>query len=338
MVHKDHPHLPLIVSAASIMAMIAGYVNAVSILAGGPVSGVTGVTTGIGIAWSLHNGTAGLFLLLQVGCFLLGSMVGGFLAPSRRMRMEVPYGFALIIESVFLAAGTVLLHFDFALESRFPLSFGMGLQNGLATYYSNAVIRLTHITGMISDIGMLLGEALRRREVTADLWKLRVYVPICTAFLIGALLGGMFSYNPLFMLVPTALCFCVGFGYLSGRLWYVEKELLKVEVAMSPLEILFPPPPPEETEFDDATEEADHMPLQVMTQNVKRDQSEWVDRQLDGELEESLSAQFSDTAVPVAVAAEPREAPTKSRRVMSYVVVSEDRFTKARRIQSTPYL
>ena len=54
----------------------------------------------------------------------------------------------------------------------YALVFAMGLQNGLATYYSNAVIRLTHITGMISDIGMLLGEAVRRKEFTEDLWKL----------------------------------------------------------------------------------------------------------------------------------------------------------------------
>jgi uncharacterized membrane protein YoaK (UPF0700 family) len=338
MVHRDHPHLALIVSGASIMAMIAGYVNAMSIHFGGPVSGVTGVTTNVGLAWGeQRNGVAGLLLLLQVFCFLLGSALGGFIAPSRRMRMEVPYGFALIVESVFLAAGTVLLWAGYSLEARFPLSFGMGLQNGLATYYSNAVMRLTHITGMVSDIGMLLGESLRRHQVTADLWKLRVYVPICAAFLIGALLGGMYSYNPLFMLVPTLLCFFLGFGYLTGRLVFVQVELRKVRVAMSPLQILFPPPPPEESEADDATEEVDHLPLQVMSGNIKREQSQWIDRQLDGEYaDESLSVQFSETAVPVAV--EPRHAPVPARRVMSYVVVAEDERTKARRIQSTPFL
>ena len=256
--------------------------------------------------------------------------------------MEVPYGFALLIESCFLAIGTVLLYYGYPRESRFPLSFAMGLQNGLATYYSNAVIRLTHITGMVSDIGMLIGEALRRREVTADLWKLKVYVPICLAFLTGAVLGGMYAHSPLFMIVPTGVCFCMGFGYVTGRLVYVQHELRKVQVNISPLEILFPPPPPEEADGvrDDLSrsDEVDHLPLQVM-HNVRRDQSEWLDRQLDGgDMDESLSAQFSESAVPVQDGTENKEPPTRARRVMSYVVVSEDRLTKARRIQSTPYL
>jgi uncharacterized membrane protein YoaK (UPF0700 family) len=48
------------------------------------------------------------------------------------------------------------------------LSFIMGLQNALITKLSNAEIRTTHITGIVTDIGIELGKFAYRNPSAAD--------------------------------------------------------------------------------------------------------------------------------------------------------------------------
>ena len=98
----------------------------------------TSVTTGViaraGLEFgAFKNGLDGLFLVLQVFAFMLGSTLGGIIAPARKLHVSTPYGFALMIEGVFLATGTVLLRFGYIVPARYPVAFAMGLQNGLGT-------------------------------------------------------------------------------------------------------------------------------------------------------------------------------------------------------------
>jgi hypothetical protein len=132
MVHREHPHLVFITCVASVMAMLAGFVNAFCIVTMfGSVSGVTGTTSRAGVAFSfLKDGLAGLFLVLQVLAFMGGSMFGGYIAPARKMTVGLPYGFAFIVESIFLFTATALLKLGYTLEPRFPTAFAMGVQNG----------------------------------------------------------------------------------------------------------------------------------------------------------------------------------------------------------------
>ena len=39
----------------------------------------------------------------------------------------------------------------------------MGLQNGMLTKHAHAVVRTTHMTGLTTDIGVLLGHQLSRQ-------------------------------------------------------------------------------------------------------------------------------------------------------------------------------
>lgn len=126
------------------LSLLAGFVNAFSVVnLAASTSATTGAITESGVAFGFEkDGLTGLYLVLQVLTFMFGSMLGGFIAPARRMRIGLPYGVALMVEGVFLAASTVLLRFNYAIAARFPIAFAMGCQNGLSTYYSNAVIRL----------------------------------------------------------------------------------------------------------------------------------------------------------------------------------------------------
>ena len=53
-------------------------------------------------------------------------------------------------------------------------AFACGLQNALTTSYSGAVVRTTHLSGIITDIGNVLGMACRGGGAS-DLWYLFFY-------------------------------------------------------------------------------------------------------------------------------------------------------------------
>ena len=94
------------------------------------------------------------------------------------------------------------------------LCFIMGLQNALITKLSNAEIRTTHITGIITDIGIELGKLFywnrtcgpEIARVMADRQRLRVLSLLALYFFLGGVIGALgFSYLGYIATVPLAL-------------------------------------------------------------------------------------------------------------------------------------
>merc|ERR1712151_184982 len=105
-----------------------------------------------------------------------------------------------------------------------------GLQNGMATHWGGAVVRTTHVTGLFTDVGLLLGRLLsifcRKRcgaifddfdkaFVEDDLSKLSVLLSIAASFLIGIFVGahlhkGMKDWTFLF---PASITGTAGVTY-----------------------------------------------------------------------------------------------------------------------------
>jgi len=77
------------------------------------------------------------------------------------------------------------------------LCFIMGLQNAVITKISNAEIRTTHITGLVTDLGIELGKLFyvnrltRETLVTANHKKLRIHLALISSFFIGGLVGAI---------------------------------------------------------------------------------------------------------------------------------------------------
>jgi uncharacterized membrane protein YoaK (UPF0700 family) len=76
----------------------------------------------------------------------------------------------------------------------------MGLQNAMITKLSGAEIRTTHMTGIVTDIGIELGKLfywnssrldLDAPFVLANRAKLRIHGAMLTSFLIGGVAGAM---------------------------------------------------------------------------------------------------------------------------------------------------
>jgi uncharacterized membrane protein YoaK (UPF0700 family) len=94
------------------------------------------------------------------------------------------------------------------------LCFTMGLQNAIITKISRAEIRTTHVTGMVTDIGIELGKVLfwnRRAEeeqtpVRADMKKLWMLVSLVGLFFVGGVVGAVgFSKMGFVATLPLAV-------------------------------------------------------------------------------------------------------------------------------------
>lgn len=78
----------------------------------------------------------------------------------------------------------------------FSTVFSCGLQNGMCTTYSGAVIRTTHVTGTLTDVGLIIGQAVFHPKTRKNMWKLKLLVPIYLSFCCGGFLA-FFAYEHL---------------------------------------------------------------------------------------------------------------------------------------------
>ncbi len=87
------------------------------------------------------------------------------------------------------------------------------MQNALATAYSGAVVRTTHLTGIFTDLGILMGSVLRGKEF--DKRKGILFTLIIIGFVIGGMCGsilfGLMKFNAL--LVPGVMCLVLALAY-----------------------------------------------------------------------------------------------------------------------------
>lgn len=207
----------------SSLAAVAGAVNAGGFLA---VQRYTSHMTGIvsGMADDLAIGQTALALagLASLCAFVLGAMATTVqIHWARRRGLHSEYAAPLLVEamlllvfglvganmaawSAFLLPSTVLL-----------LCFIMGLQNAMITKLSMATIRTTHMTGVVTDLGIELGRLLYWRrgggsvaelDTHADLDKLSIHLTILSCFFLGGLSGALaFNHFGFVATVPLAL-------------------------------------------------------------------------------------------------------------------------------------
>lgn len=154
------------------LAGIAGYTNILTILTCGTVtSHVSGTTSLMGEyavqgKWALVGFTAYL-----IAMFLVGAMVSGFTTElGRRRGYESIYVLPMAIEAILLAvfaAGVQVHGVEEKIESGWLLyvmigtaSAAMGLQNATITRISSGVVRTTHVTGVLTDLGTEIVQAI----------------------------------------------------------------------------------------------------------------------------------------------------------------------------------
>ena len=197
------------------LSAVAGMVNVVGFL-GFEHQGLghlTGATSQLGIAltrgqWTLVGHLWGLLL-----AFCAGAMLSGLIIQDQQLRMGRRYGLMLLIESVLLLCAIPLFEAGH-IGGAWIAAAACGIQNALATTFSGAVIRTTHLTGMFTDLGIGLGHLIRGLPLA--LRRLTLSGLIISGFLAGSLLGAVLfvrlHYDAL--LVPALLTGLAGGGYI----------------------------------------------------------------------------------------------------------------------------
>ena len=104
----------------------------------------------------------------------------------------------------------------------------MGMQNAVVTRISNARVRTTHVTGMVTDIGIELGNlvdlawhqrGLRGRDAKYNAGKLLLHGVTVLAFLGGGV-AGVLAYRrlgPLFLFGAALLLLLLALPGIIGK-------------------------------------------------------------------------------------------------------------------------
>lgn len=204
---------------AYLLAWVAGVLNSVGFVAVGfYTSHMTGLVALVADQLVLGGLTVVLMGLVAITSFVLGAMACAlqFNWARRRLRHD-RFALVLLVEAVLvlivggLAESVTWAHREWLIVA--VLGFVMGQQNALITKVSGATIRTTHVTGMVTDIGIELGKMTYLRRpgdpdpVRGDLPKLIMLSTIVGLFFVGGVLGavGYVAIGFPVLLVPAAL-------------------------------------------------------------------------------------------------------------------------------------
>ena len=149
------------------LAFIAGAINAGGFLAVDRyTSHMTGIVSSLADNLVTNNLAVVLVALGSLVAFVAGSAYSSILINwGRHHRMHSKYAYPLLWEAILLLGfglmgGSLELHQSgFIPITVMLLCFIMGLQNAIITKVSNSEIRTTHMTGIVTDIGIELGKA-----------------------------------------------------------------------------------------------------------------------------------------------------------------------------------
>jgi len=218
----------------ALLTLVAGFVNAVTIALGYlPVTHLTGsVSQASGDAARGEIAHAAPIAAI-VGAFVTGAALSGILVGDDRLRGGRPYGLVLLVEAACLAAAALL--FDRSPLAALALAaLAAGLQNAMASTYGRLILRTTHVTGIFTDIGLLLGRRLRGR--TCEPWKFGLLTLLLVAFVGGGSAGWVAAsgHGAGVLALPAIGLAVAGTGYRRLRRRLVADERRRERVGRPP--------------------------------------------------------------------------------------------------------
>ena len=200
------------------LAFVAGAVNAGGFLAvGAYTSHMSGMVSSIADFIVTHQWQTALLAFFHICAFFVGSVLSSLLINWARLKqLSGEFALSLMLEASLLILFGVLAASGLGNDLTglnvliSLLCLIMGLQNGLITKISHSDIRTTHMTGVITDLGIETGRFLFGKAVHADARfnpaKTRRLALLLTGFLVGGLLGAaLFRLAGYVMVVPLAI-------------------------------------------------------------------------------------------------------------------------------------
>jgi uncharacterized membrane protein YoaK (UPF0700 family) len=195
------------------MAMLAGYINTILFLEFGlPVSQMTGIMSRLSESafhqdWSL--GFKGMMVLVG---FIIGAMISGLVIGDRESPQDRRFaiGMVLLSVSLFISAWLAsLMH----LATLFTTALACGLQNALTAKYRGLQMRTTHVTGIVTDLGVYIARMFKGQGWPWQAWLLIILI---VSFFVGGVFGIiMFAiWHGASLLIPAMACIPIALAWL----------------------------------------------------------------------------------------------------------------------------
>jgi uncharacterized membrane protein YoaK (UPF0700 family) len=199
-----------------VLALIAGFVNAVAILATHEAAThLTGVATAATAAVALGNWPVAAMLGLVALVFVIGAAISGALLRAPRWHSMRHVSVPFFLEAASLVAGGLLLD-DYPTTGVALCAFAVGLQNGTSTITTGALIRTSHVTGMLTDLAVSIGQGLQGQRW--DRRRAAVCGTVVGGFVLGAFVGAweFTRWGGWALGWPAAISAMIGLWHLSG--------------------------------------------------------------------------------------------------------------------------
>lgn len=199
------------------LAFIAGAINSGGFMVVNQyTSHMTGILSLAADDIALKQWFPAVIMLFYIACFICGSATSAALVMwARSHKLHSQYALPITLEALLLTTFGIInaTHISPASEMVIValLCYLMGLQNAVITKISKTAIRTTHVTGMITDIGIEFGKMLYaliqspEQDITQNKDKISLHVSIALMFLLGGVLGAYgFKYIGFLSVIPLA--------------------------------------------------------------------------------------------------------------------------------------
>jgi len=173
-----------------VLSGIAGFCNSAVLEQGSlAVSHLTGSITRVSVELAERDYSNIVPLVVIVSAFFLGAVLSGAVVGSRELGSGRRYTAMLAVESLLLVIAAALAREETALPSIGIAALACGLQNALASSFRGLIIRTTHMTGLVTDLGFHVGQVIAARRRVDGQFTLQLTILI--SFTIGGILGAV---------------------------------------------------------------------------------------------------------------------------------------------------
>lgn len=208
--HNAFKQVRFLLLGALALAASAGFINSIALgFFHTPVSHMTGAVSHSGMDVAKASWPDAFSSFTIVLGFLLGAVLNGIIVGAWKLIPGRHYGVAMIVEGCLLGAATYLFMHQHRLALP-AVSMACGLQNAMSSSYCGLMIRTTHVTGMMTDIGVMIGHWIRHRQIEG--WKLRFLMMVVAAFGVGCWLGQIADtrFGPAVLALPAVVFVITG--------------------------------------------------------------------------------------------------------------------------------
>jgi uncharacterized membrane protein YoaK (UPF0700 family) len=225
----------------------AGMVNVASVIVFFAfTSNVTGHFAILAQEISKGNWYEAAIAFVWIACFFAGNFMANLFVVHGKGRIGRYFGRAVpvmmeIAGLIFIGIYLQSFYRETLRETEFlvaVLLFAMGLQNGLTAGISGFAVKTTHLTGLVTDLGVLFSmftrKAYRNRKPLVD--RARLQVSILLAYVSGGIISGVLYYRmyaAVFFIVSGFLALVIMYDayvyflhyVVNGRQPYMRREI-----------------------------------------------------------------------------------------------------------------